>query len=84
MEGWRDDATSTEARSRVQSDLYLMRREDSRKRERRFVWHVPAMLLRNAGRKVAYAEARCGGRVCKRALMEALVDPACLPYHDGR
>ena len=56
----RNGETNSGEQAGIQSGLHLVWREDSRKRERRFVWNVLEVFLHDVGSKVAHAKARCG------------------------
>jgi hypothetical protein len=60
MEDKRNGGTKTQKQTWIQSSLHLVWREDSGKRERRFVWNVPEVFLHDVGNKAAHAETRCG------------------------
>jgi hypothetical protein len=58
--GKRNGETNTQKESGIPSSLHLVWREDSGKRKRRFVWHVPQVFLHNVGDEAADAKARHG------------------------
>jgi len=60
MEDKRNGETKIRKESWIQSSLHLVRREDSGKRERRFVWNVPEVFLHDVGNEAANAKAGCG------------------------